>query len=127
MYNLELNIGLNVGNTEPTNQLILTHNTLAEYFSFKFSNFRIESGSWASEEGIIEERVLIREVNVGQMTKFAIHIILETMCETLNQDAIAYKLNGIGDIAYNSSYKGERYQFNEEYFRSFSEVKVEKS
>jgi hypothetical protein len=33
-----------------------------------------------------------------------------------NQDCIAFRLGGQGDLAYRSDWTGDRYEFNEEYF-----------
>ena len=118
MKNLVVNIGLNVGNVEPKHQLILTVDVLAHLFNFRFEDWRIHKGQWQDDEGdIIEERVYAVQINVGNLTIVAINNILEAVCEGLNQEAIAFKLNGVGHVVYNSGYKGERFEFNSGYFK----------
>jgi hypothetical protein len=45
--------------------------------------------------------------------------VVERLCVTLEQDAIAIKVNEVGYLVYNPSYVGERYSYNEEYFINY--------
>jgi len=42
--------------------------------------------------------------------------VMVSICDTLTQESIAYKLDGVGGIAYSSSYIGDEFKFNEKYF-----------
>ncbi len=124
MKNLVVNIGLNVGKSEPYNQAFETLLGLQRNFEFGVDDFDTEKGTWEHEEedGVrttIEERVLKVRIKVGRMTKHAINGILSNMALDLDQDAIAYILNGVGSIAYSPMYTGERYEFNKDYFKTF--------
>lgn len=43
-------------------------------------------------------------------------IKLEILCMWLQQECIAYKLGGVGYMAFNPKYTGERYKFDEQFF-----------
>ena len=48
-----------------------------------------------------------------------VEITLETvklMTELFTQDCIAVKINDVGYLVYNPEYKGEKFEFNNEYF-----------
>lgn len=118
MKNLVVNIGLNVGNEEPTNQLKTTMDILSHMFDFTSKDFRIHEGQWQTDEGVVEERVLVVELNVGNLTVVSVKPLLESICEGLVQEAIAYRLNGVGHMAFNDEYEGERFEFKDEFFRT---------
>lgn len=46
-------------------------------------------------------------------------IVMGYFCVILQQDAIAFKVNNVGYMAFNSQYKGERFAFNSEYFLNY--------
>lgn len=115
MNNLVVNIGLNVGNLEPNSQAHETLSKFLELFHVKSNGFKVGKGVW---EGATE-RVLVFRTNVGGVSKLAISAILSMLCVILKQDAISFKLNGEGSLAFNPSYEGEKYTFNEEYFINF--------
>jgi hypothetical protein len=48
-----------------------------------------------------------------------ITIMVERLCVTLEQEAIAVKIDGIGYLVYDPSYVGERHSYNEEYFINY--------
>ncbi len=121
MKNLVVNIGLNVGNVEPLFQLKKTTDTLESAMTFNTKDARIHTGQWESveEDGtrtIIDERVLVVRVDVGEMTALSLAIIFEAICSSTKQDAIAFKLDGVGHIVFNKDYTGERFEFNPNYF-----------
>jgi hypothetical protein len=115
MNNLVVNIGLNVGNLEPNSQAHETLSKFLELFHVKSNGFKVDKSSW---EGATE-RVLVFKTNAGRLSSLAISSILSMLCLSLNQDAIAFKLNGEGFLAFNPNYSGERYTFSEEYFINF--------
>jgi hypothetical protein len=41
---------------------------------------------------------------------------VERLCSWTTQTAIAVKVDGVGDLVYEPSYQGERYEFDEKYF-----------
>ena len=55
MKNLVVNIGLNVGNEEPTDQLQLVIDLLHQNINFLPSDTRIEEGQWETDEGVVKE------------------------------------------------------------------------
>lgn len=113
MNNLIVNIGLNVGNNEPINQLFKTKEVINDFFNQDFiKNASIETSEW---EGV-KERTFVFKAKVGILNKRAIAEILSIMAYELNQDAIAFKLNGEGCIAFSGSYVKEIYSFNENFF-----------
>lgn len=67
-----------------------------------------------------KERVAILEINLDKEfhTECFVEYSLLDLCLILKQDAIAYKLDGIGGLVFNKEYKGERFKFNEEYFQN---------
>lgn len=120
MKNLIINIGLTVGTIEPTDQLEKTRNLINELFDFCNINYRVESGQWLNDEGVlIDERVFIVRVNVGSLKKSAVELLLTSLAILLYQDAIAYKLNGEGHLVYNPAFGGELQDFNQEFFKEF--------
>ena len=38
------------------------------------------------------------------------------LCSVFTQDCIAYKVDGVGELAFNKDYDGERYSFDPEFF-----------
>lgn len=42
--------------------------------------------------------------------------VIERLCVTLEQDAIAIKIDGIGYLVYRPDYVGERYSYDERFF-----------
>ena len=118
MNNLTINIGLMVGTIEPTNQLELTRDFISSLF--KNVNYIISNSNWLNEEGIvIEERVAVFSINVGDLKPEAINLLLISTAILLYQDAIAYKLNGEGYLVYNPAFEGELQDFNQEFFKEF--------
>ncbi len=117
MKNLEINIGLNVGTIEPVYQGSTTLDTLQRYFEIGVHDFNIDKGTWETEDGAINERIFKVAINVGNMTAKAINFILSNIALDLDQDAIAFRLNGVGQLAFNPMYTGEQFEFNNDYFK----------
>lgn len=112
MNKLILNIGLNVNGVENYRQLSKTLEKISEYFDV--SDLRIDNSNETNSDWKVE-RVLIVEA--------APYIIepsnvLKHLAEKLNQDAIAYKYNGEGNIVFSKTYIGEKFQFNNQYFKT---------
>lgn len=109
MKKVVLNIGLNVGTEEPKQQLSRTLTCLLGYFAL--TSVRVE------EVGIYkgsEERAL-----VGYFETSSEENLVEALvywCKDLKQEAIAYKLNGVGAIAFNPNYTGEKFPFDQQFF-----------
>jgi hypothetical protein len=101
-----VNIGLNVGSHEPKTQL---SNTLKQLANFELTNLRIEDDGEYKGDG---ERTLIAYFEI-----YYYNNLFETICWMLNQEAIAYKLDGEGHIAFNPWYKGEKFPFDQKYFK----------
>lgn len=113
MNNLTINIGLNVNNIQPKRQY---HNTTL-YLNRLFNNTTIKicEGEWKG----IKEKVIIASINAGELNSLSVQLLLSWLCTELEQDAISYKLNNEGRIAFDPLYTGEQFQFNEEMFINF--------
>lgn len=81
MSKITLNIGLNVGATEPQNQLSATLAALVAA-GFVVTDTRIASGEWQG----VTERTLVAVVHRVKQTTCA----LGKLCASLSQDAIAF-------------------------------------
>lgn len=111
MRNLILNIGLNVGLVQPDEQLELTVNEVRE--PFPKSEYKVveSSGDWGKENTAVFKIELDKYMSAENFP-----LIMQYFCTVMNQDAIAYKVNGVGYMAFNVDYEGERFKFNNEYF-----------
>lgn len=119
MRNLEVNIGLNVGNTAPPTQGSKSAAKMLEYFTFGVHDYRIDTGEWwTKHKDAVVERTLVIAVKVEGLTFNAISRILSTIAKDLEQDAIAFKLDSVGGLAYSPSYIGEKEEYNENFFKS---------
>ena len=87
MSKITLNIGLNVGATEPQNQLSATLAALVAA-GFVVTDTRITTGEWQG----ITERTLVAVV----APTHHIDTKLAALCTTLNQEAIAYFVEEFG-------------------------------
>ena len=97
-----INIGLNVGQQEPAGQLRKTIKLIQP------KQFTIQSGTWQG----ITERTLIAKIGIKKFRE------LESICNELQQEAIAYKAGRKAGLIFNTGYTGERYQFNQNYFNN---------
>ena len=127
MRDLDLNIGLNVGNVEPAQQLQKTLNFFLELFGNAKPIFRIENGVYESQEGKIFERTLViamdSEFILSSNSFDYFKERLQFLCKKLNQECIAYHLNGLkrGFLVYPNDFDGIRNEFSSEYFIPFDE------
>jgi len=87
MSKITLNIGLNVGATEPQNQLSATLAALVAA-GFVVTDTRIASGEWQG----VTERTLVAVV----LPLVHIDAKLAGLCVMLNQDAVAYYVEEFG-------------------------------
>lgn len=119
MNRLILNIGLNVGETEPANQLGLTLLSLQNRFiSFMLPiDIKVSEnfGSWG------KERVLVLEMDTYKLNIDGFKSVISLVCTDLRQDGIAFTIDGEGYIVFNPNYKGEKFAFNPDYFKVFRE------
>jgi hypothetical protein len=116
MNTITINIGLNINNIEPKEQEeITTHNLINLFYLAMYNTRIIEGGEWQG----IKERTVISCFDIGDLKPFAIKLLLSWLCTELNQDAIAFKLNGEGYMAFNPLYTGEQFEFSEEMFQNF--------
>ncbi len=110
MKEFVLNIGLNVGYIEPRIQ----EDSTLFHVEQLFGNMVTEivdnnSGDWGKE----------RVCKVYGKTKLDLITFLkelQKLAQNLKQDAIAFKYDGYGHIVFNRNYKGEFYEFNQDYF-----------
>lgn len=62
-----------------------------------------------------DENTLVVELDSG-LDVGTLRLNIELLCEVLTQESIAVKFNGKGELVFNPEFKGERYEFNEDYF-----------
>lgn len=106
MKKVVLNIGLNIGAEESRTQLSRTLTFLLEYFvldSVRVEEVGVYKGS--------EERTLVAYFEADSLG-----LLLNTLAWQLNQEAIAYKVDGVGGVAFNPWYKGEQFPFDQQFF-----------
>ena len=101
-----VNIGLKVGSSEPKEQL---SNTLKQLSNLELTNLRIEeNGEYKGNK----ERTV-----VAYFDMYYYNNLFEGMALELEQESIAYKIDGEGKIAFNPWYKGEYFEFDQKYFK----------
>lgn len=106
---LILNIGLNVGNEEPTRQLTNTLLLLSNKFIVR--NTKIVEG--------INERTLVVEIYLPVYVPHDTQKTLEEISYELEQKYITYTINNtVGNIAYHPHYIGEKMRFIKKYFKN---------
>ena len=110
MKKVVLNIGLNVVAEEPQQQLSRTLICILGYFAL--TNVRVEEIG-VYKEG--EERTLVAYFQTSSEENLV--EALTYWCRDLKQEAIAYKVNGVGAIAFNTNYTGEKFPFDQKYFK----------
>ena len=106
MKKVVVNIGLKIKDREPETQLSRTLTYLLK--DVVLTNLRVE------EEGIYKgnsERTLVAYFEVASLG-----LLLNTLAWQLSQDAIAYKIDGVGGVAFNPWYKGEEFLFDQQFF-----------
>jgi hypothetical protein len=109
MKKVVVNIGLNIGAEEPQQQLSRTLISLLGYYAL--TSVRVE------EVGVYkgsEERTLVAYFQTS--SEETLVSVLSYFCRDLYQEAIAYKCEGVGDIAFNPSYTGEQFPFDQQFF-----------
>jgi hypothetical protein len=115
MAKLILNIGLNVGDTEPHNQLNKTITSISNIGTFQ--RLCVNDNSFYEAQNI-KERSLIVEIETNR-TEEDILFGLIVVATKLKQDSIAYEYNGNGNLSFGEQYKGEVYTFDYNYFHKF--------
>ena len=100
---MSINIGMN---NNPMDK-----GALVNYIATNF-NLMAYIFDWSEYNGDKEE-TFVGTINIGKDDAVK---IAEGLCELLTQDYIAIEVNGVGHLVYNPSYKGERHEFNNEYF-----------
>jgi hypothetical protein len=109
MKNIVVNIGLNIGAEEPQQQLSRTLTCLLGYFAL--TSVRVE------EVGVYkgsEERTLVAYFEAS--SEESLVEALAYWCRDLKQEAIAYKVNGVGEIIFSTRYEGEQFPFDQQFF-----------
>ena len=109
MKNIIVNIGLNIGTEEPKQQLSRTLTSLLGFYAL--TSVRVE------EVGVYkgsEERTLVAYFQTSS-EEYLVEA-LAYCCRDLKQEAIAYKYEGVGGIVFSTSYEGEQFPFNQQFF-----------
>lgn len=105
MNTIKLNIGLENNPYEFADVLTFV-NELAT-----LNSFRQESGEYNGEP----ERTFVASL-YSKHTEERILKQIELLTIAFTQDCIAVKINDVGYLVYNPEYKGEKFEFNNEYF-----------
>ena len=109
MKKVVVNIGLNIGAEEPQQQLSRTLISLLGCFAL--TSVRVE------EVGVYkgsEERTLVAYFQTSSKENLVQALVY--WCRDLKQEAIAYKYEGVGGIVFNTSYEGEQFPFDQQFF-----------
>jgi len=106
MNKIEINIGL--GNNPFTLdevQFMVVHRL------GKCTQTQLQVGEWegADEDTLVFE--IYTDIELDELREY-----LDFMTIVFEQDAIAFRFNGVGELVWNENYKGERYPFDEKYF-----------
>ena len=113
MNRLVLNIGLLVNMELDRDQSTLTDNAVYRMFGYAENKTLEGSGDWGKEP------TKVYCINLHNAHLEPVSNAVENLCIKLSQDAISYKLNGVGYIGFNPSYQGQKFEFKEEYFINF--------
>lgn len=112
-----INIGLNSNlGAENTTTLYKTIKEVSLGFSQPIDDIKLSDnggGDWD------KERVAVIKMKVEDMGQDYIFDVLDYLCIKLSQDAISYKIDGVGGLRFKEGYEGERFKFNEKYFQNF--------
>ena len=111
---LVLNIGLNVGGKPNEGQKGRTIAEVSEVFENYDVKIKQAQGDWGKEETAVFKIELDENIHLEQLIP-----LVSYFCLMLEQDAIAFKVNKVGYMAFNPNYKGERFKFNDKYFLSY--------
>ena len=109
MKKVVVNIGLKIGAEEPQQQLSRTLISLLGYYAL--TSVRVE------EVGVYkgsEERTLVAYFQTSSEESLVEALVY--WCRDLKQEAIAYKYEGVGGIVFNTSYEGEQFPFDQQFF-----------
>lgn len=110
---LELNIGLlrNIDN-QPNKVEDITSSINKDFGKHDFRLVNA-NGNWG------EEQTYVAIIPLQSENIELVNLLLEYLCIEFNQDAIAYMLNGKGKMVFNPNYKGEKFDFNINYFEKY--------
>lgn len=106
MNYIKLNIGL-----ENNPKTISELTDLLKIKWIVINNLAIKEGEFNGNP----ERTLVIEGETKLKKEFILKMI-EHICKVATQESIAVKINGEGILVFNPEYKGERYEFNENFF-----------
>lgn len=117
MLNVSFNVGLLKAaeyNLEAVEVFKLLKNALR--YCGRFEEWKVlqsSGGDWAPEPIIWANFTVKDDISVTAMLR-----TLESVCVVLHEDSIAVKVEpyGHGKLVFNPNYKGEKYDFNVEYF-----------
>ena len=108
-----LNIGLNVGNSEPHNQLEATLDIVTQLLIT--TNIKVAEGTY---EGV-KERTLVIEGTTATGNYPYWERIVAGVAGKLKQECISCTMDGKGYLVYARDFEGEKAEFNEKYFLTF--------
>jgi len=106
MNKIEINIGL--GNNPFTSDEVKLF--LVKLLG-KCTQIQLQVGEWegADEDTLVFE--IYTDIELDELREY-----IDFMTIIFEQDAIAFRFNGTGELVFHEDYKGERYPFDEAYF-----------
>jgi len=107
MMTFQVNIGIG-NNTLSTDQLV---DFFAEHKRFRLIAYTFQYGLFQGESE--ETFVAVFENSVSEGSTL---VEFELICDLLEQESIALRLEGGDVLAFNPNYKGEKYKFNDDFF-----------
>ena len=108
MKTTELTINLGLNNNPHQAPVLLMY--MRKYI-FKSSKDTIKKGVW---NGQIERTIIIK--GKTELTPFQIRNKIDYLNNLCTQDCISYKINDLGFLQYNKTFKGDKYKFDNKYF-----------
>ena len=108
MKTTELTINLGLNNNPHQAPVLLMY--MRKYI-FKSSKDTIKKGVW---NGQIERTIIIK--GKTELTPFQISNKIDYLNNLCTQDCISYKINDLGFLQYNKTFKGDKYKFDNKYF-----------
>lgn len=93
----------------------VTYSTTSKYAI----DFGLATGEWGK---LPEPTLVVRIFSEGSIERANIECICESLCITLDQDAIAYTYDGdvyMEDLVYRENYTGNKEPFGIQYFKTF--------
>ena len=104
---ITLNIGLNVGNTQPQGQL---KKTVHHLINAGCKYYRIEKGYYQGSK----ENTVVSVIHCKNESELITY--LQWLCTQLQQECISYQSENCSGLVYPLNFSGEKMKFDSKYF-----------